>query len=48
MVEPYDWTPSNSAEVIAFNALLSDVNDTTSGQLIIRDFTPDDSSGSRS
>ena len=40
MVEPYDWTPSNSAEVIAFEALLSDVAGTESGQLIIRDFVP--------
>ena len=40
MLEPYDWTPSNSAEVTAFVALLSDTPGTESGQLIIRDFVP--------
>ena len=40
MAEPYEWTPSNSAEVTAFEAMLSGVNDTESGQLIIRDFVP--------
>ena len=40
MTETYRWTPSNSAEVIAFQALLSDVEGTESGQLIIRDFVP--------
>ena len=38
--EPYTWTPTNSAEVTAFEALLSGVAGTESGQLIIRDFTP--------
>ena len=40
MSEPYIWTPTNSAEVIAFEAMLSDVDGTESGQLIIRDFVP--------
>ena len=38
--EPYIWFPANSAEVVAFAALLSDVAGSESGQLIIRDFTP--------
>ena len=40
MTEPYFWTPSNSDEVIAFEAMLSDVAGSESGQLIIRDFVP--------
>ena len=38
--EPYVWTPANSAEVTAFEALLSGTSGTESGQLIIRDFVP--------
>ena len=38
--EPYIWTPTNSAEAIAFRALLSEVDGAESGQLIIRDFVP--------
>ena len=38
--EPYVWTPTNGAEVTAFEALLSGVAGTESCQLIIRDFTP--------
>ena len=38
--DPYLWTPANSDEVIAFQAMLSDVDGTESGQLIIRDFVP--------
>ena len=38
--EPYVWTPTNGAEVAAFEALLSGTSGSESGQLIIRDFTP--------
>ena len=38
ITEPYIWSPANSAEVVAFAALLSDVAGSESGQLIIRDF----------
>ena len=40
ITEPYIWSPANSAEVVAFTALLSDVAGSESGQLIIRDFVP--------
>ena len=38
--EPYVWTPTNTAEIAAFEALLSGTSGTESGQLIIRDFVP--------
>ena len=38
--DPYVWTPTNGAEVAAFEALLSSTSGSESGQLIIRDFVP--------
>lgn len=42
MAEPYDWTPSNSAEVTAFFNALPTMSGNQAATLVIRDYTPGD------